>query len=157
MIGDLVRIFCVSLAGAGLVFLVQPWLFQSGIVAITDVEVETWLAEKYAIGASVVYGTALAASLSWYAIAAKAKVSVAGEVLRLRPFWGLLILLPIVGIGIALSFFNNSNEALLWLTFFYVGDVVVVYWLATAIGSPGLFKFVPPGAILIRSLFPGLK
>jgi hypothetical protein len=157
MVGDLIRIFCVALAGAVLVFLAQPWLFQSGIIAITDVDVETWLAEKYTIGVSIVYGTALFATLIWYLIAAKARVSTAADVSKLRPLWGVLLLLPIVGICVALYFFNNSNEALLWLTFFYIVDAVVVYWLATAISSPGLLKYVPPGSMTLRNSLPGLK
>lgn len=156
MVGDGIRILSVAIVGAVLMFLVQPWLYQSGIVPITQVEVETWLSEKYAVGAAIVFSTALVAALFWYVSALRAKVTSFNEASPLRLVWGLLLLLPIIGICIALYFYNNSNEALLPLTFMYVVDVVWVYWFTTAISSPGLLKFIPPGSFTIRHLI-GLK
>jgi hypothetical protein len=156
MVGDGIRILSVAIVGALLMFLVQPWLYQSGIVPITQVEVETWLSEKYTVGAAIVFSTALVATLLWYVSALRAKVTAFNEASPLRLVWGLLLLLPIIGICVALSFYNNSSEALLPLTFMYVVDVVWVYWFTTAISSPGLLKFIPPGSFTVRHLI-GLK
>ena len=156
MVGDVIRILSVAIVGAILMFLVQPWLYQSGIVPITQVESETWLAEKYSVGAAIVFSTALVATLLWYVSALRAKVTAFNEASPLRLVWGLLLLLPIIGICVALFFYNNSSEALLPLTFMYVIDVVWVYWFATAISSPGLLKFIPPGSFTVRHLI-GLK
>lgn len=158
MIGDAIRIFCVSLLTAFLMFLLQPWLFQSEIIAITDIQdVETWLGEQYTLGASLVFGITLFATLLWYVLATNAKVSSAADVSRMRPVWGILLLLPILSICAALYFFNKSNDALLWLVFLYVVDIVIGFWLATAISSPKLLKYVPPGSITLRNTIPGLK
>ncbi len=156
MVGDGIRILSVSIVGAILMFLVQPWLYQSGVVPITQVEVETWISEKYTVGAAIVFSTALVATLLWYISALRAKVTAFNEASPLRLVWGLLLLVPIIGICVALYFYNDSNEALLPLTFMYVIDVVWVYWFATAISSPGLLKFIPPGAFTVRHLI-GLK
>jgi hypothetical protein len=153
---DVIRIFSVTLAGAIIVFLLQPWLYQSGILAITDVDVETWIAEKYMVGAAIVFGTALVATTLWYLSALRAKVTAFNETSSMRIIWAVLFLIPIVGICVALFFYNGSNEALLSLTAFYVVDVLVLYWLATAISSPGLLKFIPPGSFTVRHLM-GLK
>jgi hypothetical protein len=153
---DVIRIFSVTLAGAIIVFLLQPWLYQSGILAITDVDVETWIAEKYMVGAAIVFGTALVATTLWYLSALRAKVTAFNETSSMRIIWAVLLLIPIVGICVALFFYNGSNEALLSLTAFYVVDVLVLYWLATAISSPGLLKFIPPGSFTVRHLM-GLK
>jgi hypothetical protein len=156
MVGDGIRILSVSIVGAILMFLVQPWLYQSGAIAITQVEVETWISEKYTVGAAIVFGTALAATIFWYVSALRAKVTTFNESSPLRLVWGLLLLVPIIGICVALYFYNDSNEALLPLTLMYVIDIVWVYWFATAISSPGLLKFIPPGSFTVRHLI-GLK
>jgi hypothetical protein len=156
MVGDGIRILSVSIVGAILMFLVQPWLYQSGMVPITQVEVETWISEKYTVGAAIVFSAALVATLFWYVSALRAKVTAFNEASPLRLVWGLLLLLPIISICVALYFYNDSNEALLPLTFMYVADVMWVYWFATAISSPGLLKFIPPGAFTVRHLI-GLK
>jgi hypothetical protein len=156
MVGDVIRILSVSIAGAVLVFLVQPWLYQSGVIPITQVEVETWISEKYTVGAAIVFSTALVSTLIWYVSALRARVTSFNEASPLRLVWGLLLLVPIIGICVALYFYNNSNEALLPLTLMYIVDTVWMYWFSTAISSPGLLKFIPPGSFAVRHLI-GLK
>jgi hypothetical protein len=156
MVGDGIRILSVGIVGAILMFLVQPWLYQSGVIPVTQVEVDTWIAEKYMIGAAIVFGTALVATIAWYVSALRAKVTTFNESSPLRLVWALLLLVPIIGICVALYFYNDSSEALLPLTFMYVIDIVWVYWFATAISSPGLLKFIPPGSFTVRHLI-GLK
>jgi hypothetical protein len=141
MVWDVIRILSVSIGGAIVMFLIQPWLYQSGVLAITDVEVDNWIAEKYMTGAAIVFATALAATLFWYLIAVRTRITSSHEVSPLRLAWALLLLVPIIGIGVAL---------------FYVLDIMVVYWFSTAISSPGLLKFVPPGSFTVRHLI-GLK
>ena len=152
MVGDGIRILSVSIVGAVLMFLVQPWLYQSGIIPITQVEVDTWLAEKYTVGAAIVFCTALSATLIWYVSALRAKITTFLEASPLRLLWGLLLLIPIIGICVALYFYNSNKEALLSLTFMYAVDVLLIFWLATAISSPGMLKFIPPGSFTIRHL-----
>jgi hypothetical protein len=162
MIGDLVKIFCVTLFVGLLAYLVQPWLFRSGIIALSDLQfvdgdIERWLGEKYTIGVSIVVVTSLLTTLLWYFIAARSKNTQTNDVAGMRPLWGFLLLLPVLSIIAAIYFFNGSNDALLWITALYVVDATIGYWLATILGSPGLFKFVPPLAYLIRRNLLRLK
>jgi hypothetical protein len=162
MIGDLVRIFCVSLFVALLAYLVQPWLFRSGIIPLSDLQfvdgdIERWLGERYTIGVSIVVVTSLLTTLLWYLITSRSKGTQPGDVAGMRPLWGFLLLLPVLSIVAALYFFNGSNDALLWLTALYVINASIGYWLATILGSPGLFKFVPPLAYLVRRNLLRLK
>jgi hypothetical protein len=156
MVGDGIRILSVGILGAILMFLVQPWLYQSGIIPITQVDLGTWVSEKYTFGAAIVFSTALVASLLWYFSALRAKVTNFNDSSPMRLVWGLLLLIPIIGLCAALYFYNDSSEALLPLTLMYVIDIVWVYWFATAISSPGLLKFIPPGSFTVRHLI-GLK
>lgn len=156
MLFDLVRIFVVALLTALLMFVIQPFLFSSGAIALTDVDPVEWVGQQYTWGAVLVYGVSLLFALIWYALAARSKAVSASEISAMRALWGVLLLPPILAIGAALYFFNNSNEALLWITGFYVLDVLLLYWFGTAIGSPNLLKYVPPGSMFLRSLIPGL-
>jgi hypothetical protein len=156
MVWDLIRILSVSIAGAVVMFLIQPSLYQSGILAITDVELETWIAEKYTSGAAIVFCTALAATLIWYLSARRSQMTSFDQAAPMRLVWGLLLLIPIVGICVALYFFNDSAQALMSLTVLYVLDILLVYWFSTVISSPGLLKFIPPGSFTVRHLI-GIK
>jgi hypothetical protein len=153
MVGDLARMIGVALVGALLAYVVQPWLFQSGIIDLPDVrDIPDWLAQQYTLGVSIVFFTCILTTLTWYLIALFSKSGkTAREVAGLRPIWGLLLLLPVLSV-IGGIYFNKSNDALLWVTLLYIGDALLCYWLATAISSPGLFKYVPPFAFLIRNL-----
>jgi hypothetical protein len=157
MVGDLVKIFCVTLFGALLAYLAQPWLFRSGVIALSDVDIEVWLAQKYTIGVSIVFATSVVTTLLWYFIASRSARTQMQEVAGTRPIWGFLLLLPVLSIIASIYFFNGSNDALLWITAMYVVDAAIGYWFATVLGSPGLFKFVPPFAYLIRHNLLRLK
>ncbi len=156
MVGDIIRILVVSIVGAAVMFLIQPWLYQSGILAITDVEIETWIAEKYISGAAIVFTAAVGATVIWYLSARRSRVTAFEQASALRLVWILLLLIPIIGICVALYFFNSSSQALLSLTALYGLDVLLLYWFSTVISSPGLLKFIPPGAFTVRHLI-GLK
>ncbi|HEY9828877.1 MAG TPA: hypothetical protein V6D19_25950 [Stenomitos sp.] len=137
-----------------MIFLIQPWLYRSaiGFFLVTDLDIEDWLAEQYMPGAVIVFSTALGATILWYIIARNKAVTAASDVAPMRLPWGLLLLIPIIGICCALYFFNKSNDALLSLTFLYVVDTLMLYWFSTAISSPGLLKFIPPGSFTLRHL-----
>ncbi len=156
MVLDIVRMFGVSIFGAILVFLVQPWLYQSDMIALTDVEVLDWVAEKYMPGAAIVFGTALGATILWYVIAVRSKITAFQDASSMRLWWAVILIIPVVGICSALYFFNDSNEAVLSLAIFFVVDSLIVFWFSTAIASPGLLKFVPPGSFTVRHMI-GLK
>ncbi len=156
MIRDIVRMLVVSILGAVLVFLVQPGLYQSDIIALTDVEVSDWVAEKYMPGAAIVFGTALGATVLWYVVALRSKVTAFKEASSMRLWWAAIFIIPVLGICSALYFFNDSNDAVLSLAIFFVIDSLIVFWFSTAIASPGLLKFVPPGSFTVRHMI-GLK
>ena len=140
MVGELIRIAVVTIVTAIFAYLVQPWLFQSGTIALFDVEVEDWLSEAYYPGVSIVLSSALIAIALWYVSARRSKVKAFKDASPMRLVWGLFLLLPIIGIILSLSFFNPSQDALLWLTSLYVLDILLLYWFGSAISSPGSSK-----------------
>ena len=151
--GEIIRIIVLSLIVAGLMFWIQPQIYQLKIIRISDVPMNPWLRNDYTTGAWIVFGCSLLATLIWYFLTAKAKVIGTLDTLRWQVIWWLLGFLPILGICIALYFFNRSQDALLSLTGFYIVDAIfLLFWLPTATSSPGSFKHIPPGAFLLRRL-----
>lgn len=156
MVVELIRILVVSLMTGVLAFLLQPWLFQSGFIPVFDVEIEDWLAEQYMPGSAIVFASGLLAIALWYWVARRSKIRAFKDSSPMRLVWALFCLFPLIGIGVSLFFFNKSSDALLWLTSLYVLDVLLLYWFASAISSPGLLKFTPPLSFQVRNLL-GLK
>ncbi len=150
---EIIRIIVLSLVGAALVFLVQPWLYKSGAISLSDVDPESWVGGNYTNGAAIVFAVAVISTALWYLVGAKAKVRGAHDVSRMGLIWWLFMLLPILGIGVALYFFNGSKDALLSLASFYVFDVLFLFWFSTAINSPLAVKFLVPGSFFLRRLF----
>lgn len=149
---EIIRIIAVSALGAVLMFFIQPWVYQSRLIPIQDVRVEVWLRDYYSTGASIVFAASVIAAIAWYFMA-KAKIRGVSDTNGWRLFWWLLLLLPILSIFLGISIFNPSKDALLSLTGFYIIDgAFLLYWLPTAISSPGTLMYIPPGAFVLRRL-----
>ncbi len=155
-IWEVIRIVVVSLIGAAIMFLLQPWLYQNGVIPLNDVEPEAWVGDNYIIGAVTVFSVSIIAVILWYVIAAKAKIQSARETSSMTIVWWIFLLLPVISICAAIYFFNRSNDALLSLTGFFVFDILLIYWFSTAISSPGSLKYMVPGSFFLRNLF-GLR
>lgn len=150
---EIIRIIALSAIGFVVMFYLQPLLYENRAIPITDVRVNTWLREDYTVGAGIVFGFSVFATVLWYFLAARAKVAGTIDIFRWQVVWWLLGLLPVVGIGIALFLFNRSEDALLSLAGFFIFDgLILLFWLPTATSSPKLLKHIPPGAFLIRRL-----
>ncbi|MGK7877638.1 MAG: hypothetical protein AB4426_31350 [Xenococcaceae cyanobacterium] len=151
--GEIIRIIVFSVLGFLLMFYIQPMIYQNRMIRISDVPLNTWLGDNYTAGALLVFGVSVIATVLWYILAATAKVRGANDVFRWQVVWWMLGLLPLLGIFIALLFFNESDDARLSLAgFFIFNGIFLLYWLPTATSSPGLLKHIPPGAFLLRRL-----
>ena len=151
--GEIIRIIAFSVVGFVLMFYGQPLLYKNRAIPITDVPVNAWLREDYTVAAGIFFAFSVLATVIWYFLAARAKVTGAIDISRWQVVWWLLGLLPMLGIGIALFFFNRSEDALLSLAgFLLFNGLIWLFRLPTATSSPGLLKHIPPGAFLIRRL-----
>lgn len=148
---EIIRIIAITILGVVLMLLAQPWLYRSNVISLDVPDVEQWIVTDYTIGAYWVLGASIAATLIWYISASGANPLTAKDTASWRLLWWIVLLLPIVGIGVAL-YLQNEASARLWLVAMYVLDVLVLYWLPTASSSPGLTKYLPPGSRNIRNL-----
>ena len=152
---EIIRIIIFSLTGLIVMFLAQPFLFRSRITIfrISDIDVGTWINNYYNPGGIVVFVVSILSTIIWYLITANAKAHQAKEVARWMVAWWIFLLFPVLSICVAIYFFNGSNDARVFLTIFFVLDILLLFWLPTATSTPGGLKFVPPGSIQLRRFF----
>ncbi len=153
--GEVIRIIIFVVIGLILMFWLQPLIYTGRYIRVSDylAGVDAWVTENYFVGAGVVFGFSIVATLLWSFFTAKAQIKGAVDASRWQVMWWLLGLLPIMGIAIALIFVNESDDALLSLAGFLIFDGLIwLFWLPTATSSPGLFKHIPPGSFMLRRL-----
>lgn len=148
--GEIIRIIIITLVGGGVMSFIQPLLYDKRILLIKDVPIPTWIAQQYNPGAFIVFGLSVLATVLWYVLGARANIRTAKEAFNWNLYWWLFLLMPIIGICLALYFFNESKDALLSLTGLYIFNVILLYWLPTVTSSPKDIKRIPPGASIIR-------
>jgi hypothetical protein len=156
---ELIRTITFLGLGAILMFLVQPMLYQNQLLFfyISDQPVDTWISNEYTPGATLVFCVASGMALFWYFWSARAKVAMAEQIQGWRLTWWLLGVVPVVSIGAAIGLWNTSPDGLASLTFCFVVDVLILYWLSTATSSPTPVKYVPPLSAILRPLIePGM-
>jgi hypothetical protein len=153
--GELIRIIAIIVLGAVLMFVVQPWLYESQILFL-DTDPADWIANQYMPAAYLVGGVSIAATFAWYFLSAKARTLQAKGMDTWRLLWWIMFLAPILSIGGALAVFNQNKAALLVLGLLFTADVLWLFWLPTVTSSPEPSKFLPPGAFTIRRMIePG--
>lgn len=143
----------------------QPYLFSSVIpFSMNSRELDNWLGKVFWPTTWMIYGLGVFLTLIWIGKAAKSRYSHANQVLANGGLWWLLCifcgLLSLIGFLI-ISFFTgwlNDGQSLepLWiLPPFIVVDVVLLYWLPTAIATPRSFRYLPPFSMTLRKLYGG--
>ena len=153
--GEFLRIVGLSLLGAVVMFFGQPWIYENRLIRISDVRLQTWLAD-YQTGAAIVYGCCLGSVALWSILTGTAKVKSVNQGFGFwRGVWAAILLIPIVGIGISLYYFNKSSGAVISLTGFFILDVAILFWLTTATSTPGTLRYAPPAAFLLRRFVRG--
>jgi hypothetical protein len=155
---EIIRLFVFPILGAILMFVLQPALYQNQMIRLTDVKVDKWLPNGYYPPATLVFGCAIFAALLW-CIWNTMSPPASNMASRQRSVaWWALSLVPIISIAsgvvwsrkMVLGDTNGSDMATLTLIFFFAIDVLLLYWLTTATSTPGLAKYLPPGAGLFR-------
>jgi hypothetical protein len=153
---EITRIVVFVVIGIFLMFVLQPLLYSTKIIYLSDVDVEDWVKYFYMTKTVIVFCASVLASIIWLAFAATTKDHRVTEVSKSQTWWWIIGLIPIVAIGFAINpdknLTENSNDALLSLTFFYVFDFLLLYWITTATSTPGILMFIPPFSNVLRDL-----
>jgi len=149
---ELIRIIVLIIIGGLMIFLVQPLGYQNQWPLFSfDNYVSDWINNNYMLGAFIVFIFSVIATILWFVLTGRSNdVGDKAEVWRFR--WWLIGILPILSIFAAIFFCSGKSGAVLSLTFFYLIDMLIIYWLTTASSTPGNYKYLPPLSMLIRKI-----
>jgi hypothetical protein len=158
-VGEIVRLFVLTLLGSLLLFVFQPLAYTMGFLRLAGIEkLDLWLSDNYNSAATIIFITSVLATVAWYmwnsySPPADSKVAVARSVA-----WWILLLLPILGLLAALllaiqpaaTIGKLSGVDLPILAVMFIFDILVLYWATTASSTPGAARRLPPGSALFR-------
>jgi hypothetical protein len=151
--GEITRLIICLLIGALIIFIGQPWLYQSRIIRITDVpDIKDWIGNYYMIQAAIVFGISVLSVIFWSVAGIKAKAT-GNELRAWRTIWYVLLFVNVLSIFIAIYLKKVSDDALVSSALLLLFDVIWIFWLGTALSSPNLFMYLPPGSGKLRRVF----
>ncbi|MDJ0581747.1 hypothetical protein [Crocosphaera sp.] len=158
---ELFRIIVIIFIGAILMFGIQPLLFRQGLIWTPNVQdprgaLELWVSGDYTIAAFCVFGVSVICTFIWYFMASKSQAHRPDEISKWRLWWAIMGLIPLMSIVVAIGVLNTQAAARLSLTFFFVIDVLILFWLTTASSTPGLLMYTPPLAPQLRNFLSKL-
>ncbi|MDJ0716934.1 MAG: hypothetical protein QNJ54_22410 [Prochloraceae cyanobacterium] len=153
--GEIIRVIVLSLVGAILMFVVQPFLYKQGLIWEPDVQnpeaaLESWASDEYMAAATFVFGASVFSTILWCVLTAKSTAHRPDEIKHWILWWWVLGLVPILSIGVAIGLLNQIEEVRLSLALFFVLDILLLFWLTTATSTPGLLMYTPPLAHQMR-------
>lgn len=148
---SIIRIIISVLIGAVAMFVVQPFIYSSRLVRFPVGRIEVWIGNYYMPGALIVFVISVLSTIIWWVVASNTNAHRADDVDRMALVWWLIGLFPLGSIGVAIGWFRGSQDALLSLMVLFVLDVLWLYWLTTAISTPGSLMKIPPLAAKIRA------
>jgi hypothetical protein len=157
----------ITIAIATLViFLLQPAILSKdwGLLSARSSSLEDWRQRLMWPSLAVNYVLGILATLFWIAKGASFQSVKSRNTLSMVSLWWIICILYVLvslAVAIGLSFFHelinerNFLEFLIYLSVFAVVDVLLMFWLPTAIATPGTMRYVPPGSQLLRSIYGG--
>jgi len=152
---EIIAILISSLIGLVFTLQIQPVLFQTGSIPLVNVTPEEFH-NSYIVGALIVLFTALLFTSIWYlnALRLDSKVLSAELLNKMFSVWIIFLVIVILIAISTLSFYvQSASEALLWLVLFWILDVVFLFYLPTAIATPGQLAHVVPFSERLRKIF----
>lgn len=149
---EIFRWFLAIAAGA-IVISIQSWLFTSGSIALWDVNPTRWVASIFERASLIVWVVSSIASMIWYVMAVQMmrhfdpRKHTKSAMLK----WWIVLLGPLLSlIGSIWIFGKGSTAAFPWLVGFLLLNMVLTFWLSTALSTPSILAHVVPLAFEIR-------
>lgn len=151
--GEITRLIICLIIGALIIFLGQPKIYDLRIVRITDIpDLKEWIGSYYMNQAAIVFAISLISVIFWSVSAMRSKAN-GSELKTWQGIWYALLFVNVLSIFVAIYLNKVSDDALLSSIFFLLFDVIWIFWLGTALSSPNLFMYLPPGSGTIRRVF----
>jgi hypothetical protein len=165
-IAEIVALVVTVAIATIVIFGLQPWLLGgSGLpLSLSRGNLDKWAAEILFPTLYVVYVLGALLLLFWIAKALSSGFTKAKDVLSTGGLWwifaivlGVVTMLALVGLSFFNGWFDDSRnlEPFFWLLGFIIVDVLLIFWLPTALATPKSMRYVPPGSMLLRKIYGG--
>ena len=130
----------------------QTWLFSSGTIPLTDYDPQEFVTDAFRPAAFIIFGVASSLAFLWWVIAAlwNDNFHSSKDITKARFIWFLLLLGPIVAIGVSLLIYQDYSDGVLWFPLFLIINIIINYYLATAISTPEFLLGAVPLASLLQ-------
>jgi hypothetical protein len=149
-----------------IIFLLQPAILSSdsGRLLAQSSSIEEWRRNLMWPSLALNYILGITATLTWIAIGASFQSVKSRDTLSMETFWwilcisyGLISLAVVMGLSFAKQLIDQTYflQFLIYLSMFSLVNVLLLYWLPTAIATPRTMRYIPPGSQLVRTLFGG--
>ena len=146
----------IAIIGGGLLMLLEKSLFASrkfGFIRTLPFERQDYAEEVFTPAGLIVFFISATCAILWYLTALKWSVRFdpTKDTTPARLRWVLFSFFPILSvIGVVWFWGSASAAAQLWLLVFLIVDIVIIYWLSTALSTPDNMLHVVPLATLLR-------
>lgn len=154
MLKDIIRIFIFLFIGAFLLFFIQKSIYNSGSYFFFRLSTNPslWITKQYIPSANLLFISSIITNLVWFFLTFRIRASKIGENLQLNVHWWFLYF-SLETIALLLVFFVNKDPFSYFSLFIcFTIDILFLFWLPTATASQGIYKFIPPGSLFLRSL-----
>ena len=148
------------------IFLLQPAILSKewDLLAASSRNIEDWRNQLMWPSLYINFAVGILATLFWIAKGSTFQAYSGAQTLSTGGLWWIFCLLyTLVSLAaiLGLSFFHELIEKkdfiqfLIYLCGFAIVDVLLLFWLPTAIATPRTMRYVPPGSQLLRSIYGG--
>ncbi|MDD1426748.1 hypothetical protein MEO94_20155 [Dolichospermum sp. ST_sed9] len=153
---QILRIGTVSLSGVVLM-VIERQLFSMGVISLGVRNRELWVMQNFTPAAIIVWLASVIFAGLWYvtALVSKDTFDPKKDLKAMLSKWvGFFLITLLIAIFVALYFYGSANSptAFLWFLKFMIIDTILIYWISTAISTPGLLEYIVPGSQRLRKL-----
>ncbi len=148
---EFLGLVAVTVIGAVLIP-IESWIYGTGTISVTGVRIPTFIRDMFTPSALIVFAISVIFAMLWWAVATFKFYSAhpRGDSTA-KLIWWLFALAPVLSIGVALYLYGKiSPQAVPSMAVFLVFNMLLNYWLATAVSTPSLIAHVVPLARLWR-------
>jgi hypothetical protein len=158
---ELLWLLAIMALGIVIAGWLQPFLLQQFPFTMKTKEVTEWMDSVFSPVNNGILLLGILTSLFWYIRAYNVQFMKAKPVIGNRIFWFILLVLYWLIGAIAcllVAYLNNwlgEVEGAVASLICLCVDVVVLYWLPTALATPKSLRYVPPFSAELRKLYGG--
>ncbi len=148
-----------------LVLVLQSHLFQEPLIpsSMATGDLDNWWSNVFSPATYVVFGLGIIINLIWFIKASVSRYKHSKSALSAQGLWWLLFFIYLIVTLVVFAAFTHFAidpdkpikgifEASCWAANFLILDVILLFWLPTALATPRTLRYIPPFSMSLRKL-----